>query len=241
MIRVILVAAAFLLVGPANAPAKASPRSVGAPSALRGAPPSAWASIPATFPTPLAWQSVPSTVAVRGGAGADLRLFDVTIVPGGLIAIGGDRLGGVILSSPDGVQWTRAADNASLDGALLTGLARGAGLTAIIGRYPGSNRGFLWVSPDGANWHLQGAPFTGGTSVTDIAASPTAYVVSGTVKTRADATGTRRTVGAVWTSADGHSWDQILLPAVATDTEFRPTLVRYAGSRFVAFGRFIID
>ncbi len=178
-------------------------------------------------------------IAIVGGAGSDLVLTDITSVTESLVAIGNDRRGGVVLSSPDGVQWTRAPDNPSLDSASLTAVARGRGMTAVVGKYAGSNRGFLWTSADGAHWNAQGAPFTGGTSVTDIAASPSAYVASGTFRTAPDALGSRRTVAAVWTSDDGRRWDRFLLPLPAASGDFRPTLVRHVGSRFVAFGRFL--
>jgi hypothetical protein len=183
------------------------------------------------------WQRVPADVAMIGGATPGLALRDLAVATPGLIAVGKDVRGGVVVTSPDGVQWTRSPDNASLDHASLIGVAARPGLIVAAGTIEGSRHGLLWTSADGLAWRAAADVLTGSTGVVDVASGPHAFVVVGAMKLRADASGYRRTVGAAWTSGDGRAWSRVVLPSASFVGDFQPTTVAFLGSRFVALGR----
>jgi len=183
------------------------------------------------------WQRVPADVAMIGGATPGLALPDLAVATSGLIAVGKDVRGGVVVTSPDGVQWTRSPDNASLDHASLVGVAARPGLIVAAGTIEGSRHGLLWTSADGLAWRAAADVLTGSTGVVDVASGPHAFVVVGSMKLRADASGYRRTVGTAWTSADGRAWSRVVLPSTSFVGDFQPTTVAFLGSRFVALGR----
>ena len=192
---------------------------------------------PGTPTDPLTWQRVPTETAIAGGGSRGLKLRYLATVPGGFIAVGGDARGAVILNSPDGVQWTRARDSAAFDGASVRAVAGQGALTVAVGTRSGSNRGLLWTTVDGLTWRDGGYAFTGNIEVVGVAAGAASYVVAGSLRTRPDASGLRRLVGAAWTSTDGLAWDRFVMPADADVGDFRLTYLTFAGSRFVALGR----
>jgi hypothetical protein len=187
--------------------------------------------------TAIPWQRVPTDVAFISGATPGITLRDLAVGPSGLIAAGKDVRGGVVVTSPDGVQWTRVPDNAALDHATLVSVAARPGLSVATGTIEGSRHGLVWTSTDGLTWKSAGDVLTGSTAVADLAAGPRAFVVVGSMKLRADPSGYRRTVGAAWTSADGRSWSRVVLPFTGLVGDFQPTAVAHLGTRFVALGR----
>jgi hypothetical protein len=205
------------------------------PPSRTASPPSSAA--PGTATGAFTWQRVPAATAIVGGGSRGLKLQDLATVPGGFLAVGGDVRGGVVLSSPDGVQWTRARDEAAFDYASVRAVAAQGGLIVAVGTLSGSNRGLLWTMTDGLTWRNGGHAFAGNIEVVGVAAGASSYVVAGSFRTLPDASGVRRLVGAAWTSEDGRTWDRFVMPADADVGDFRLTFVTFAGSRFVALGR----
>ncbi len=195
------------------------------------------AATPGTATDTLTWQRVPTATAIAGGGSRGLKLRYLATVPGGFLAVGGDVRGAVVLSSADGVQWARALDNAAFDGASVRAIAGQGGLTVAVGTRSGSARGLLWTTADGLTWRDGGSAFAGNIEVVGVAAGAGSFAVAGSFRTRLDAAGLRRLVGAAWTSADGHSWDRFVMPADPDVGDFRLTYLTFAGSRFVALGR----
>jgi hypothetical protein len=191
----------------------------------------------ATATGALTWQRVPTATAIAGGGSRGLKLRYLSTVPGGLLAVGGDVRGAVVLSSPDGVQWTRARDEAAFDFASVRAVAGQEGLTVAVGARSGSARGLLWTTSDGVTWRDGGYAFAGNIEVVGVAAGASSFVVVGSFRTPPDAMGFRRLVGAAWTSVDGRTWDRFVMPSDADSGDFRLTYVTFAGSRFVALGR----
>ena len=223
--------------GPASTTASpsASPAALPAGSMGTASPPSLEAIETATGT--LSWQRVPTSTGIAGGSSRGLKLRDLATVPGGLIAVGGDVRGAVILSSPDGAQWTRARDEAAFDYATLKAVAAQGALTVAVGTISGSARGLLWTTTDGLTWRGGGYAFAGNIEVAGVAAGGSSFVVAGSFRMPADASGLRRVVGAAWASADGRTWDRFVMPSDAATGDFRLTSVTFAGSRFVALGR----
>jgi len=185
----------------------------------------------------LTWQRVPTATAIAGGGSRGLKLRYLSTVPGGLLTVGGDVRGAVVLSSPDGVQWTRARDNAAFDFASVRAVAGQGGMLVAVGARSGSNRGLLWTTTDGLTWRDGGYAFAGNIEVVGVAAGAGSFVVAGSFRTPPDASGFRRLVGAAWTSGDGRTWDRFVMPSDADAGDFRLTFITFAGSRFVALGR----
>ena len=190
----------------------------------------------------LTWQRVPTATAIAGGGSRGLKLRYLATVPDGFMAVGGDARGAVVLSSPDGVQWTRARDNAAFDGASVRAVAARAvaartGLTVAVGTRSGSARGLLWTTTDGLTWRDGGYAFAGNIEVVGVATGAGSFAVGGSFRTRPDAAGLRRLVGAAWTSADGRMWDRFVMPADLDVGDFRLAYLTFAGSHFVALGR----
>ena len=192
---------------------------------------------PGTATGTLTWQRVPTATAIAGGGSRGLKLRYLSTVPGGLLTVGGDVRGAVVLSSPDGVQWTRARDNAAFDFASVRAVAGQGGMLVAVGARSGSNRGLLWTTTDGLTWRDGGYAFAGNIEVVGVAAGAGSFAVAGSFRTPADASGLRRLVGAAWTSGDGRTWDRFVMPSDADAGDFRLTFITFAGSRFVALGR----
>ena len=189
--------------------------------------------VPAESPEPIAWQRVPTDVAIAGGRTPGLRLVDVATTPAGLVAVGKDDRGGVVVTSPDGVQWTRLPDSSLLDGASLVAVAvRGQQMLVV-----GPTRILLWGTADGTSWTGPLSAATGGAVPADVAAAPSAWVIAGTRKLAPDATGAQRSVGVVRWSANGRTWVDVQLPGAPPTGDYHLTSVAYLGSRFVALGR----
>ena len=199
------------------------------------APPMPSPAAPGTATDALTWQRVPN--AIGGGGSRGLTLRDLETVPGGVLAVGGDVRGAVVLSSPDGARWTRARDEASFDYASLKAVAARGGMIVAVGTISGSARGLQWTTTDGLRWRDGGYAFAGNIEVVGIAAGGSSFVVAGAFRMPADASGLRRVVGAAWASADGRTWDRFVLPAAADIGDFRLTFVGFVGSRFVVLGR----
>src|SRR3972149_1398663 len=192
---------------------------------------------PGTATGTLTWQRVPTAPAIAGGGGRGLKLRYLSTVPGGLLTVGGDVRGAVVLSSPDGVQWTRARDNAAFDFASVRAVAGQGGMLVAVGARSGSNRGLLWTTTDGLTWRDGGYAFAGNIEVVGVAAGAGSFAVAGSFRTPADASGLRRLGGGGWGSVGGATWDRFVLPSDADPGDFRLTFITFAGSRFVALGR----
>ncbi len=193
------------------------------------------ASAQAGLPAKLEWQRVPTSIV--GGSSRGLKFRSLSIAPGMLIAVGGDVQGAVVLRSSDGVQWTRAADEPAFDDASLRAIASRGGQVVAVGARSGSARGLLWTTTDGVAWRDRGYAFAGNIEVVGVAAGPSSFVVAGSFRTPADASGARRLMGAAWTSADAATWDRFTMPVDTETGDFRLTYVTFVGSRFVALGR----
>lgn len=191
-----------------------------------------------TSPDGLAWSRLPHDEATFGGSGAQVA-FDVTAGGPGLVAVGGDVhdaagadpwLGdrtrtGVVWTSSDGVNWSRAASVSAPDGAggsgwLIRVAAGGPGLVAI-GTDPGA-----WASTDGSTWEKVPPPGSdhnhAGSLFSDI----------GDVAAGAD---DMVTVGArVHRSVDGRFWSRVRHHPVFTRGTM--TGVVAGGPGFVAVG-----
>src|SRR3972149_2018408 len=100
--------------------------------------------------------------------------------------------GAVVLSSPDGVQWTRARDNAAFDFASVRAVAGQGGMLVAVGARSGSNRGLLWTTTDGLTWRDGGYAFAGNIEVVGVAAGAGSFAVAGSFRTPADASGPSR-------------------------------------------------
>ena len=185
----------------------------------------------------LAWQRVPTATAIAGGGSRGLKLQSLSTVSGGLLALGGDVRGAVVLRSPDGVQWTRARDEAAFDSASVRAVATQGGSIVAVGARSGSARGLLWTTTDGLAWREGGYAFDGNIEVVGVAAGVASFVVAGSFRTPPDSSGFRRLAGAAWTSKDGRRWDRMVMPLEADAGDYQLIYITFAGSRFVALGR----
>jgi hypothetical protein len=146
------------------------------------------------------------------GDTARVTLFAVASGPGGYAAVGrdagsgdGTMLDGAAFVSTDGQTWTRAPDQASLEGRTMADVApRPGGGWIAVGSLAGPShfRGFeTWSSSDGLTWQLIG-------SMDEVLPAGVTTVAAGLVAWGTDCTDVcgppKR--AALWTSADGATW-----------------------------------
>ena len=141
-------------------------------------------------PDGLAWERI------RGAGGL---LSSVTVGGPGLVAVGYDGSNGTLAGvSTDGLEWQSVAIEPG-NGVSLEGVASSAYGLFAVGRPIGPDRGLIWWSADGFDWHLLD---TGGTFadaiLRDVVAHRDAIYVSGTVRN-----GYPDQAGAVWVGRPG--------------------------------------
>lgn len=123
---------------------------------------------------------------------------------------------GFVLTSPDGIQWTRTAVGATNDG--WSGLAYNGSTYVAVGlRGSGTDRGGVVYSNDGATWTFGTVP-AGIGQLTAVAFGANRFVAVGEL-------------GRIYTSPDGITWSNTLSPV----TNFLRA-VAFADGQFVATG-----
>ena len=230
-----------------------------APAASPGSEPSVAASgapashgpVESSGPTPgLSWERVE-----LAGLAGNVRLVAVDVMADTLVAVGddcagapADRCSAVVVTSTDGLTWSRVPDSPSLavaarDDGIPAGMrdivAAGPGFVAVGST--GSREGAaaaVWTSPDGRRWARAGAAAAlDGGAMTSVATTPDGLIVAaGTVVDGPNAS------AAVWVSADGLTWDRIandpifsVGPAGASEPVGIADIA-WAGDRLVAVG-----
>lgn len=143
-----------------------------------------------------------SRVSDAEGVFRTALLYDVTVGPSGLIAVGregscaaDDDCQSVVWTSADGVTWTRVYSDV------------GEGMTAVAQAGPGLVAvgwgGAVWTSPDGINWTRQP-----GIDLTSEASDSLAAVTRGGLGVVV-ASQAGWGASAMWTSPDGVTWSRI--------------------------------
>ena len=152
-------------------------------------------------------------------------IFDMTDTPSGFVAIGfdlsaGDSAEGLVFSSPDGVTWSRLAedDPALTDGTVfIYGLTEGGpglvgvGISCQDAVKPCTVRPTVWTSVDGASWMRSDADpvvFTQSGAMLDADAIDVGVIAVGNI----DEISPDGTVGArpaAWFSEDGFEWSRV--------------------------------
>ena len=170
-----------------------------------------------TSPDGLAWSRVAHDEGVFGGPSTQFMRAVAPAGPG-LVAVGGDIPGDdvdvAVWVSPDGLAWSRVAqDQEGLGGPddqLATAMApAGPGLVAAGWEGPGEDSdAAVWTSPDGLAWSrvphdeaLFGGP--GIQEIDGLAVIDGLVVAVGSDESGADGS------AAVWTSPDGLSWSRV--------------------------------
>lgn len=161
-------------------------------------------------------------------------LEGVSTLDTGLIAVGRDSAGGgAILTSADGITWTRvvAATTAQLPPlAAVSGWRQGV-IAFGTGSHPS-----VWVSTDARNWRraaTDSAAFAGA-GITDVVQGGPGLVAAGY---REDPGETSEPVGGlIWTSVDGIAWHRAGNEDLFDLNEGNLTAVARTGLGFVAVG-----
>lgn len=182
------------------------------------APPTTVAHSPLSLPD--VWQRV-GTPVMRPIVG----LFDMVETSSGLVAVGFDpgeedsRQNGVILSSIDGVTWTRLAEDdpaLNLGTVLLYGVADGGPGIVAVGTgcdddtEPCAPYPTVWTSVDGTAWDRSSADqevFGERGALLDVVASEHGLVAAGGFYTTDG--GTELIEPTVWLSPDGVKWERV--------------------------------
>ena len=104
--------------------------------------------------------------------------------------------GGMVMTSPDGIEWTRhwLGMRGNLTGEGVTSLAYGNGLFVAVAR----SRGFMFSSPDGTNWTRRGHSTLGSNGFMDVAFGNGMFMAVGHNPSY--------TMGDVQLSPDGLTW-----------------------------------
>ena len=167
------------------------------------------------------WTRVPHDESLFGGASSQGMhagiYFNNSFVAVGFDYAIGDQATAVVWRSPDGVSWTRVANDEAVFGGtdsqiMLAVTAGGPGLVAVgWDQSGGESDGAVWTSPDGISWtripHDE-ALFGGAgrqTIYSVVAGGP------GLVAVGADESGGDDDA-VVWTSADGLMWERVADP-----------------------------
>ena len=168
-------------------------------------PPTTLAPSPLNLPD--TWQRVGAAVMAPV-----VGIFDMTETSSGLVAVGFDpgeedmRQNGAIFASPDGVTWTRLAEDdpaLNLGDVLMYGVTDGGpGLVAV-----GSG---VWTSIDGTIWNRSPADpdvFGGPGVMQDVVTTEHGLIAAGSLLTTDGQT--ELIVPTVWLSADGIEWERV--------------------------------
>lgn len=173
------------------------------------------------------WSRVPDDPDVfSDGVGAQVAAGGA-----GLVAVGGS--GPTVLTSPDGISWTRLdlVEAGFGNAASLGAVTMGESQFVVGGRKcaPACSVAF-WISGDGAAWQEATVDEAlEGTNVRQIVPDGSGFVAVGS------ASGPESSVGAVWVSDDGSRWTRV----GASDDVFAAALIETvaaAGEGFLAFG-----
>ena len=178
-----------------------------------------------------AWTLVSSLSLVSGAPG--LRtLTSVTHGPAGWLAVGAP--GPVILTSADGTNWAVAAGNITQDLAGVAAVAAASGPAGyvIVGKLIAPGGGCVadvWWSPDLIGWTRARDvnDVTGSSQVLAVAAGAHGFV----------SVGSHDGKPAVWTTANGRSWETIVLPVPDGAATAVLQQVAINGNRVVALGQ----
>ena len=166
------------------------------------------------------------------------RLTSVAYGPAGWIAVG-DTVSGaaqqpIILTSADGVTWQELGDEAAFTGpgSYVLGVTASRNGYVVVGKQVTGGRVFaaMWWSADLRDW-VQAS--NGG--LDGRLKSSAAYAVAATA-TGFVAVGTHGTGQAVWTSADGRTWNIADVPGPAGAASGLLSLIAVNGSRVAAAG-----
>lgn len=159
----------------------------------------AWSS-----PDGVAWAKAPDQAAfLPQGSETDLNMYGVADSGRGFIAIGvasmPDPGRAVVLTSPDGVAWTRMPLDPSFSGVRLDDIAGAGGQVVLVGHTRSPFRNLVWTSDDGRTWSqvpdLPGVDPTDNRSGTyQVAAGPAGVLI------------TLRAPDRAWWSTDGATW-----------------------------------
>jgi hypothetical protein len=162
------------------------------------------------------WTRHEVTAEGMGGQLKDVKWADTQFVA---VGYDGEDDEGVVLTSPDGLEWTRRA-RGQLDGASLQAVTWSGTQLVAVGWSEA-----IFVSPDGIDWtrkHVSGAPAGYQEGLYGIAWSGHSFVAVG------DA-------GTILTSPDGDIWTARPLKTADSSPTLRNVL--WSGTRFVAVGR----
>lgn len=159
----------------------------------------AWSS-----PDGISWVKAPDQAAfVPQGTETGLEMYGVSRTGSGFVAIGVARMPdpgrAVVLTSPDGVVWTRMPLDPAFSGVRLDDIAGVGGRVVLVGHVRSPFRNLIWTSVDGRTWSqvpdLSGVDPTDNRSGTyQVAAGPAGILV------------TLRAPDRAWLSADGATW-----------------------------------
>ena len=122
----------------------------------------------------------------------------------------------IIMTSQDGVTWTRAPDVSALSGATIQGLAAGASGLVAVGE-TASGAAVIWTSADGSAWVREplGPTFADAHFFSVRAAGPGFLISGGTGSQEVSVTGGPAGVvpvdAAIWWSTDGRAWTKATL------------------------------
>lgn len=183
-------------------------------------PPPTTAPLTTVPPMVESWQRVGAEIMERA-----LAIFDMTFTPSGFVAVGidpsaGDSAEGLVFSSPDGVTWSRLAedDPALTDGTVVIyGLTEGGpglvagGISCQDAIKPCVVRPTVWTSVDGASWTRSGPDpdvFTDSGAILDVIATDGGVVAVGNIDEIGD-DGTPGARPAAWFSEDGFEWSRV--------------------------------
>lgn len=176
--------------------------------------------IPNPLSLPGAWQRVGASVMAPV-----VGIFDMTETASGLVAVGFDpgeedfRQNGVILSSADGMNWTRLAEDApelNLGAILMYGVTEGGPGIVAVGMgceddaepcmaYP-----TVWTSADGVSWDRSAADpdvFGERGALLDVVSTEHGLVAAGGFYTTEGET--ELVLPTVWLSPDGIEWERV--------------------------------
>lgn len=175
----------------------ASGRGVAVSDIYSGA--AAWSS-----PDGVTWAKVPDQAAFRPlGSETGLSMYGVAHSGSGFVAIGVARMPdlgrAVVLTSPDGVVWTRMPLDPSFSGVRLDDIAGADGRVVLVGHHRSPFRNLVWTSDDGRRW----------SQVPDFSDVDPTDNRSGTYQVAAGRAGmlvTLRAPDRAWWSVDGATW-----------------------------------